>query len=561
MKDFIWETHGIHMGTFNDHVKHGVDEVEEITELAIKNGAPSITFVIHTPRLTKIRYAAERNTDIKFIRGDIAYNEFPQKVEALKAQYGDKIDIKYGIELEWQGSGLGLQWNKSKIAQVPDCDFVIGSVHFAHEGIPYDGSPEETKELLKLRGGSEAYWAGYIEEMIEMVDTSSDMIQVVGHVDLPKLYVDTPKCLYDIENSNDPLARRFRTLLEMIADRNLALDVNLAGIKKGCGVYPTKEILTYAKKLNIPIVIGTDTHKVDHYSDNYNIGHSYPYEVGYSHYLSFARKVPQKRPLNPANGDEEMYNFLNLGFQIFNRRFAREDRKHLPKLSFGGKFRSLLPTFEGATPLSENDDTIKIRRDQKSITMSDSLPSYEKEFINGIYTKHIDKPGILSILFNTLASEEINVETAKLTTNSDGTASAFLTVSGDESAIKEAIEFIKGTAKDAYIEIDYKENIELPKNSASTDYITAIDGVEMTVPINKEMIFTKHLNKTGVLLELLSALASKNINIHELQLGERGNFGYSVIGVEGDRTTIARVIRKLSDSFLEASHIVLHDYK
>ena len=28
--DFIWETHGIHAGTENDHVKHGIDKLEEI---------------------------------------------------------------------------------------------------------------------------------------------------------------------------------------------------------------------------------------------------------------------------------------------------------------------------------------------------------------------------------------------------------------------------------------------------------------------------------------------------------------------------------------------------
>ena len=66
LNDFIWETHGIHAGTENDHVKHGIDKLEDIVDKAIEHGHPSITFIIHSPRLTNFRYTAEKNTNIKF---------------------------------------------------------------------------------------------------------------------------------------------------------------------------------------------------------------------------------------------------------------------------------------------------------------------------------------------------------------------------------------------------------------------------------------------------------------------------------------------------------------
>ncbi len=60
---FIWETHGIHVGTGADHVKHGIDDLDAVVERAIRLGFPSLTFIIHTPRLTRFRYASERATD------------------------------------------------------------------------------------------------------------------------------------------------------------------------------------------------------------------------------------------------------------------------------------------------------------------------------------------------------------------------------------------------------------------------------------------------------------------------------------------------------------------
>lgn len=74
---FIWETHGIHVGTGRDHVKHGIDDLDSVVDKAVALGYPSLTFVIHTPRLTRFRYAAERATDVKFIRGDTSYFDFP----------------------------------------------------------------------------------------------------------------------------------------------------------------------------------------------------------------------------------------------------------------------------------------------------------------------------------------------------------------------------------------------------------------------------------------------------------------------------------------------------
>ncbi len=84
-------------------MRHGIDDLDGIVEQAFALGYPSLTFVIHTPRLTRFRYASERATDVKFIRGDASYFDFPQRMRSLRERAAGRIQVRYGVELEWLG--------------------------------------------------------------------------------------------------------------------------------------------------------------------------------------------------------------------------------------------------------------------------------------------------------------------------------------------------------------------------------------------------------------------------------------------------------------------------
>jgi histidinol-phosphatase (PHP family) len=555
--NYIWETHGIHAGTGQDHVKHGIDELETIVEMAIAKKHPSITFIIHSPRLTKYRYTAEKNTDVKFIRGNKSYLNYPNRIENLREKYGEKINIKYGIELEWMGSDLGLQWNRSKLFQASEADFVIGSVHFAPEGLPYDGSKEEALELLKLRGSLEDYWGGYLNEVMEMIECSGNMIQIVGHLDLPKLNVDVPDAILNFETSTHPLANKFRTVLEIISDRSLALDVDMAGKVKGVGVYPSLNILKRARALHIPVAVGTDTHTIKHYGLNYTESLEYIHEAGYQQYVSFSRLIPEKRTIYDDHELKMKYTVLNTGIELLNQRFSNENRRIIPEFSFGGEYFEFLNIYENAIGMGDYN-AIRIRKGSKSITISNETPKPDKLRAKGLLSEHKDKPGVLSSLFNSLASEGINIETARLKSNNDGTAVAFLTLSGSNGNVKEAMEFIQGTDEDLFDNLTFAENLEVPNYYRKGKYLLEVDGVEIKLALTKKLILTKHKNSPGVLLILLSALASKNINIIDLRLGKRNKTGYSALAVEGDEHEIEHLLEKLGPQYEEANLIVFN---
>ena len=555
--DFIWETHGIHAGTEQDHVKHGIDKLDDIVDKAIEAKHPSITFIIHSPRLTNFRYSAEKNTNVKFIRGNRSYLNYPKRIANLRKKYAGKINIKYGVELEWMGADLGLQWSRSKIFQAEDADFVIGSVHFAPEGLPYDGSKEEAQELLKIRGSLEAYWNSYFNEIIEMIEYFGDMIQVIGHIDLPKLNVEVPEVLQNFETSSHHLANKFRTLLEIIADRNLTLDVNMSGDFKGVGVYPTQNILKRAHQLRIPISIGTDTHHIKYYGVNFKESLAYVYKAGYRHYVSYSKLIPEKRTIFDDHDLKVKYTILNKGIELLNQRFTNENRRIIPDFSFGGSFLKFLDIYKNSTGMGDYN-AIRIRKGDKSITISNETPKAVTQKAKGLFSEHLDQPGVISSLFNTLASEGVNVETARLKSNNDGTAVAFLTVEADNGNVKNAIDFIKGTDTDTFINLTYKENAILPNYNKEGVFLLEMDGVDLKLALNEKVILTKQKNSPGVLLILLSALASKNINIIDLRLGKRNKIGYSALAVNGNKDVINNLLSKLGSQYYEANLIEFH---
>ena len=161
------------------------------------------------------------------------------------------------------------------------------------------------------------------------------------------------------------------------------------------------------------------------------------------------------------------------------------------------------------------------------------------------------------MLLNTLASEEINVETAWLNSLRDGTATAYLTLGGPRERIREAVEFVLGTAGDRFMRIDPEVRMRLPPLKPASAYLLEVDGVLLPIPISRHMIVAVHANRPGVVLVLLSALASRGVNVVDLQLGARGDKNFAALGVEGDERDVADVLRRLGPTYLEASQVVL----
>ena len=135
-----------------------------------------------------------------------------------------------------------------------------------------------------------------------------------------------------------------------------------------------------------------------------------------------------------------------------------------------------------------------------------------------------------------------------------------MSINNKNGNVQSAIDFINGTDTGTFTKLTYKENAELPNYTHEGVHLLEMDGVRLNLGLSEKVILTKHHNAPGVLLILLSALASKQINIIDLRLGKLNEVGYSALAIDGDSNMIRNLLTKLGDQYYEANLIEFHSF-
>jgi histidinol-phosphatase (PHP family) len=123
------------------------------------------------------------------------------------------------------------------------------------------------------------------------------------------------------------------------------------------------------------------------------------------------------------------------------------------------------------------------------------------------------------------------------------------------------VDFALGTAPERFLTIQPEVRVKLPPLRRASVYLLEVDGVDLPIPVSSHMIITVHSNRPGTLLILLTALASRGVNVVDMQLGRRGEHGFAVLGVQGGEREVAEVLTQLGPQFYEASQILLRGYE
>jgi len=134
-----------------------------------------------------------------------------------------------------------------KIVLNSDVDYLIGSIHFLKEW-GFD-NPEfigryKTENIDDL-------WKLYFQEIKNLAD--SGLFQIVGHIDLMKVFKFMPK-----ENSVEEL---IEPALKSIKKSGMAVEINGAGYRKPVAEpYPSISIMKMLYDIKIPITFSSDAH-------------------------------------------------------------------------------------------------------------------------------------------------------------------------------------------------------------------------------------------------------------------------------------------------------------
>ena len=171
----------------------------------------------------------------------------------IKERFGDKMEIYYGAEL---GQALYNTELADKILAENDFDFVLGSQH-RNKSFKYMGvCLEESRLLLKE----------YFEEVLTLAEWGR--FCSLSHLTFPLRFIgvdwqsENPKRKYDIDISVHRAV--IDKILETIISKEIALEVNSSGIRKGLGVsMPDADIVRRYKALGGKMItVGSDAHRV-----------------------------------------------------------------------------------------------------------------------------------------------------------------------------------------------------------------------------------------------------------------------------------------------------------
>ncbi|MCF7836641.1 histidinol-phosphatase [Candidatus Gracilibacteria bacterium] len=201
--------------------------------------------------------------------------DYIAEIDSLKKKYEGRIEILKGSEFDWLSLDYIDEWKKWRAET--DWDYVIGSVHFLGKwGFDYLGDWEVGRQNFQ---SIEEIYAVYYRSITEMVESASDLFEIVGHFDLIKKFVK------DVPPNATELAL---SALDVIAQTDLVMEINSAGWQKDCAEqYPSVDILRAAHERKIPITLNSDSHSTDRIAENFETSKELAKSVGYDEVVVF----------------------------------------------------------------------------------------------------------------------------------------------------------------------------------------------------------------------------------------------------------------------------------
>lgn len=251
--------------------RHGEGHIYEYVETAIERGIDEVGFAEHMP------IPGLHDPD-----GRMSIEEFPiylREIEDAKSQYSE-ISIRLGIEADFIPQYM--EFVDKFLSEYP-FDFVIGSVHFIDD---WDFSHPDFIEKYHTFGIDETY-KSYYKLLAEAA--SSGLFDVIGHFDQPKKFGHQP---------TTDLTQYVENALTIIREKDLALDVNTAGIRKPVGeIYPSEDILRRANKLGIPVILGSDAHRPQDVGSHFSEARALLLATGYEQQCAFRNRTRMLFPI------------------------------------------------------------------------------------------------------------------------------------------------------------------------------------------------------------------------------------------------------------------------
>lgn len=197
------------------------------------------------------------------------FDKLGEYVESVRKAQKDFPQLTILLALEVDYLPGQEEWIRELAAMHP-WDYFIGSVHYVSDSWAID-NPNKLSEWKKR----DAYevWSVYFDWLTRAAD--SGLFEIIGHADLPKKFAIYP------QRDCTALFERF---LKTAAKKNVAMELNTAGLRKDCKeIYPSPQIVRLAKENGVAITFGSDAHAPEEVGMNFTEAIQLARSVGYAH--------------------------------------------------------------------------------------------------------------------------------------------------------------------------------------------------------------------------------------------------------------------------------------
>ncbi|HAK44457.1 MAG TPA: histidinol phosphate phosphatase [Spirochaeta sp.] len=266
----------------------GYGELSEYAESAIERDLDIIGISPHAP----LCYLND------WTLSEAGLNEYAASMPGFKAEYGDKLEIYSGLEVDFIPGGMGPADTKYHELGL---EYRIGSVHSIEdpetgEHLSVDG-PIAEMELLHKRTFSndiKPLVSRYFELEIEMLELGG--FDILGHCDLVKKRNVNNRFFNQDEKWYRNEAMQ---MLEIAAGKDVIVEVNTGGLSRGATieVYPSKWMLERCHELNIPLTLSSDAHNPDHIDYHFAESLDLLKLVGYGEIYFFSKGEWRSQPI------------------------------------------------------------------------------------------------------------------------------------------------------------------------------------------------------------------------------------------------------------------------
>ncbi len=240
---------------------------EDFVKFAISHGFRAYGFSSHSP--------LPFETFWNMSKDDMP--EYLEEINRLKEKYAGQLEIYTSLEIDY----LDETYNPSiAYFQELPLDYRIGSIHFLplSEHLSEDNMVCIDGAFADYKDSVDRYFEGKISKLVtRYFDSTLKMIEaggidIVGHMD--KIYMNGHKC-EGFSFDADWYQKPFNAVLDLIAQKELMVEVNTKNLIKKQQIFPRKEYLGLLKDMNIPVMVNSDCH----YPDLVNDGRSEAFEI------------------------------------------------------------------------------------------------------------------------------------------------------------------------------------------------------------------------------------------------------------------------------------------